>query len=77
MKSCSGTDRANSAADPDWWAQLEVQLQAASLTIDEINDPDLQEAFEAFDRMVDDRKRAAKALDHIRETVAEEAGATL
>jgi hypothetical protein len=65
MKSCSGTDRANSAADPDWWAQLEIQLQAASDTIGEINDPDLQEAFEAFDRLVGDRRRAQKALDEI------------
>jgi hypothetical protein len=64
MKTCSGTDRAGSAADPDWWAQLEVQLQAVSNTVGEINNPDLEEAFEAFDRLANDRFRASRKIEN-------------
>ncbi|WP_298966108.1 hypothetical protein [uncultured Roseibium sp.] len=64
MKTCTGTDRANSAADPDWWAQLEIQLQAVSDTVSEINDPDLEEAFEEFDKLAGGRFRASRKIEN-------------
>lgn len=60
MKTCTGTSQAWAAAEPDWWAQLEDQLQAAYSTIEEINDPSLIEAFEDFDRLVGEAHKRSK-----------------
>lgn len=52
-----GSDKAHNAADPDWFAQAEAQMGDLFATIEEINNPSLEEAFGALDTALDDAKR--------------------
>jgi hypothetical protein len=61
MENCSGIDRANSAADPDWFAQADQQLTALYRTLEEINDPNCIEALEVLDTSLTAAKRMKRA----------------
>ena len=63
MKSCSGTDRAGNAADPNWMTQLDSQLSDIGATIEEIGDPSLAEAYEAFSDAVESVERAMARME--------------
>ena len=63
IKSCSGTDRAGNAADPNWMTQLDSQLSDIGATIEEIGDPSLTEAYEAFSDAVESVERAMARME--------------
>lgn len=47
------------AAEPDWFNQAEDQLNDLWATLNEIGDPTLEEAWEAFSAIFDSRQRLA------------------
>ena len=56
-RNCSGTDRANSAADPDWFEQARQQMSDLYLTLHEINDPTCFEAWDQLESAIEDVRR--------------------
>ena len=49
MSECPGVQRASKAAEPDWFAQANEQMGDLFLTLDEINDETVMEAWDALE----------------------------
>ncbi|MAX82386.1 MAG: hypothetical protein CL843_19680 [Crocinitomicaceae bacterium] len=49
MAECTGTARAGSAGDPDWFSQAEKQMTELYKTLTEIGDESILSAFDDFE----------------------------
>jgi len=56
-RNCPGIDRASSAADPNWLDQAEKQMSGLFLTLEEINDPTCNEAWDSLESALSNLRR--------------------